>query len=154
MSRIGRMVSFTRVCLAAWVKDAFLQYKKPILDLNFGLEMLNLLSVGGSILIFGWKTYPNETAYFSGPEYAYNCQIGIENSKVSKTVKILSVSVTELMLLAKTWGKSNLEVTFFLKALCSIDIPLNGAKAGNQIPFPMASPWCEQSLDSLRLYFF
>ena len=30
-------------------------------------------------------------------EYAYNCQIRIENTKVSKTVKIFSVSITELI---------------------------------------------------------
>ena len=34
-------------------------------------------------------------------EYAYNCQIRIENTKVSKTVKILSVSITELILQVK-----------------------------------------------------
>jgi hypothetical protein len=42
--------------------------------------LFNLLSVAGSILMFGWKTYPNETAYFSGPEYAHNCQTRIENT--------------------------------------------------------------------------
>jgi hypothetical protein len=31
------------------------------------------------------------------PEYAYNCQIRTENTKVSKTVKILSVCITELV---------------------------------------------------------
>ena len=37
-SRIGRIVSFTRVCLAALVKDALLRNRKPILD--FELESL------------------------------------------------------------------------------------------------------------------
>ena len=31
-SRIGRIVSYTRVCLVAWVKEALLQNRKPILD--------------------------------------------------------------------------------------------------------------------------
>ena len=35
-------------------------------------------------------------------EYAYNCQIRIENTQVSKTVKILSVSITALVLQVKT----------------------------------------------------
>jgi hypothetical protein len=33
-------------------------------------------------------------------EYAYNWQLWIENTNLSKTVKILSVSITELMLQA------------------------------------------------------
>ena len=69
-----------------------------------------LLSVVGSISMFGWKTYPNETAYFSGPESRICIELSNydrKHSKVSKIVKILSVSITELILQAKTWGKSN-----------------------------------------------
>ena len=37
-SRIGRMVSFTRVFLAVWVKDALLRNRKPILTSFLQLE--------------------------------------------------------------------------------------------------------------------
>ena len=60
--------------------------------------------------------YPNETAYFSGPEARICISLADydrKHSKVSKTVKILSVSITELILQAKTGGKSNQEVLFF-----------------------------------------
>jgi hypothetical protein len=54
----------------------------------------------------------------------YNMHIMIEmdrnHSKASKTVKILSLSITELILQAKTGGKSNQEVASILKAPCSI----------------------------------
>ena len=53
-------------------------------------------------------------------EYAYNWQLWTENTNVSKTVKILSVSITEL-LQAKAWEKSNPEVPQVLKALRSND---------------------------------
>ena len=39
----------------------------------------------------------------------------MENTNVSKTVKVLSVSITELMLQAKAWEKSNPEVPQVLK---------------------------------------
>ena len=43
-----------------------------------------------------------------------------KHSKVSQTVKILSVSITELILQAKPWGKSKQEVASILKTQCSI----------------------------------
>ena len=41
-SRIGRIVNFTRVSLAASVKEALLRNWKPHSRFDFGLEMFNM----------------------------------------------------------------------------------------------------------------
>jgi hypothetical protein len=86
-------------------------------------------------------------------EYAYNWQLRIENTHVSKTVKILSVSITELMFQAKAWEKSNPEVPHILKALRSNESLLSCEWAINQITLSTYSPRCLQHCDVVvRIY--
>ena len=75
-------------------------------------------------------------------------------SEVSKTVKIMSVSITELIWQVKTRGKSIQEVRFFLCELFSIECLMTMLCVSAQIAVPMASTRCQQSLDMLSgLYF-
>ena len=74
---------------------------------------MNLFGIGGSIFTFGWIACPEWTASYSVPD----ANIGIlllvldgKHSEVSKTVWMMSVSITELIWQAKTWEKSNQSV--------------------------------------------
>ena len=74
-----------------------------------------------------------------------------KHSKVSKTVKIMSVSITELIWQAKPRGQSIQENYF----LWSFDFPmLFYGKAELLGPVPMASTRCQQSLELVQWFFF
>ena len=64
------------------------------------------------------------------------------------------MSVTELILQAKTWGKSNQEVASILKPPCSIACLRSIYRDINQIPFPRASSRCQQSLEIVSGFYF
>jgi hypothetical protein len=77
-----------------------------------------------------------------------------KHSEVSKTVKIMSVGITELIWQAKILSKihlefSFLEVTDFFNA-CLWDIQIDRT----QIAVPLASTRCQQSLERVSCLFF
>ena len=80
-------------------------------SLNWAKTMM--FGIGGSIFTFVWIACPEWTASYSFPD-ANMCILSLvldrKPSEVSKTVWMISVSITELIWQAKTWEKSKQEV--------------------------------------------